>query len=203
MPRPDRAAQRLRTGRTKVITLMVNPSHEYRGFTNVLLLGIDTSLKGTGYVVNIVPDFIDSDRLGAIGLFLGPDRPDGIVCVGEVMALAASAAIHDAGLKPGRDVGVVIKQASPVFDLIALPVGARGRDGDGPRHRRAASAPDRGRAGPCTSAGAPSHGDLALTPPPAPQQTSRKRSTMTSSTSFGSRSHQSAAEKISTSQGPA
>lgn len=237
---PDRAAQRLRTGRTKVITLLVNPYHEYLGFTNVLLSGIITALKGTGYVVNIVPDFIDSDRLGAIetilrnnladglilsrtecfdprirlllerdfpfvshgrtefttqhayvdfdneafariaveeliaqgrrklvivlpearftfaqhlrfgfvsavraagidhvipddltldsrpediaagltALFLRPDRPDGIVCVGEVMALAANAAIHDAGLKPGRDVGVVIKQASPVFGLM-------------------------------------------------------------------------------------
>lgn len=237
---PDRAAQRLRTGRTKVITLLVNPSHEYLGFTNVLLGGIVASLRGTGYSVTIVPDFIEADRVAAIrnilrnnladGLILSrtecfdprvrllleldfpfvshgrtefttphafvdfdneafariaverliaanrrrlmivlpesrftfaqhlrfgfvsavrqagieqvipdevtldtppediaraltrrlraPDRPDGIVCVGEVMALAATAAVHDAGLVPGRDVDLVIKQASPVFDLM-------------------------------------------------------------------------------------
>ena len=237
---PDRAAQRLRTGRTKVITLMVNPSHEYLGFTNVLLSGIVNSLRGTGYSVTIVPDFIEADRVAAIrnilrnnladGLIVSrtecfdprvrllleqdfpfvshgrtefttqhafvdfdneafariaverliaagrrrlmivlpearftfaqhlrfgfvsavrqagidlvipdevtldtqpeeiarvltrrlrtTDRPDGIVCVGEVMALAETAAVHDAGLLPGRDVDLVIKQASPVFDLM-------------------------------------------------------------------------------------
>lgn len=237
---PDRAAQRLRTGRTQVITLLLNPAHEYLGFTDELLSGLAGALRGTGYSVTITPDFIDSDRVAAIrnilrngladGIVLSrtecfdprirlllerdfpfvshgrtefttphafvdfdneafarqavrgllasgrrrlmivlpearftfaqhlrfgflsevrevgaehlivedltldsppeeiarrlteilraPDRPDGIVCVGEVMAMAALAAIHDAGLVAGRDVDVLLKQASPVFNLM-------------------------------------------------------------------------------------
>lgn len=237
---PDRAAQRLRTGRTKVISLLINPGHEYLGFTHVLLNGITAALRGTGYSVTITPDFIDSDRVSVIrnilrnnladGIvlsrtecfdprvrllleqdfpfvshgrtefttphayvdfdneafarqsvqwllkagrkrlmmvlpqaqftfsqhlrygFLSEVReagiehiipedlsidtppaeiarrltemlrsdaaPDGIVCVGEVMALAALAAIDDAGLSPGNQVDMLIKQASPVFDLM-------------------------------------------------------------------------------------
>ena len=37
---PDRAAQRLRTGQTKVISLLINPSHEFLDFTSVLLGGL-------------------------------------------------------------------------------------------------------------------------------------------------------------------
>ncbi len=237
---PDRAAQRLRTGRTKVISLLINPGHEYLGFTHVLLNGITAALRGTGYSVTITPDFIDSDRVSVIqnilrnnladGIILsrtecfdlrvrllleqdfpfvshgrtefttphayvdfdnesfarqavrwlhkaGRKRlmivlpqaqftfsqhlrfgflsevreagiehiipedltidtppgelaqkladilrsdapPDGIVCVGEVMALAALAAIDDVGLVAGDHVDMLIKQASPVFDLM-------------------------------------------------------------------------------------
>ncbi|WP_222435205.1 LacI family transcriptional regulator [Puniceibacterium confluentis] len=237
---PDRAAQRLRTGRTKVISLLINPGHEYLGFTHVLLNGITAALKGTGYSVTITPDFIDSDRVSAIenilrnnladgivlsrtecfdprvrlllekdfpfvshgrtefttqhafvdfdneafarqavkwllkagrkrlmivlpqaqftfsqhlrfgflsevreagidhiipenltidtppaeiarqltSLLLSESPPDGIVCVGEVMALAALAAIDDAGMVAGDQVDMLIKQASPVFDLM-------------------------------------------------------------------------------------
>ncbi|SNR37517.1 LacI family transcriptional regulator [Puniceibacterium sediminis] len=237
---PDRAAQRLRTGRTKVISLLINPGHEYLGFTHVLLNGITAALRGTGYSVTITPDFIDSDRISVIRnilrnnladgivlsrtecfdprvrllleqdfpfvshgrtefttphayvdfdneafarqsvqwllkagrrrlmivlpqaqftfsqhlrfgflsevreagiehiipedlsidtppaeiarrlkeMLLSDTPPDGIVCVGEVMALAALAAIDDARMVAGDQVDMLIKQASPVFDLM-------------------------------------------------------------------------------------
>ncbi len=236
---PDRAAQRLRTGRTKVISLLVNPEHEYLGFTDELLAGIVRRLKGTGYSVTIIPDFIDGDRVAAVqnilrnnladGLIftrtecfddrvrllleedfpfithgrtefgtphpfvdydneafaraaverlvekgrerisiilpdarftfaqhlrygflaavraagveyrieditlhaapqaiagyltdrlVADDPPDGLVCVGEVTAMASRAALHDTGMVLGQDADIVAKRASPIFDLL-------------------------------------------------------------------------------------
>ena len=46
-----------------------------------------------------------------------PDPPDGWVCPGEIAAIATNAAIYDTGLKLGRDVDMVAKQTSRVFDL--------------------------------------------------------------------------------------
>ena len=236
---PDRAAQRLRTGRTKVISLLINPSHEFLDFSSVLLRGLVSILKGTGYSVTIIPDFIGEDRVETVrhilqnnladgivftrteafderirisleagmpfvthgrtefttshafvdfdneayarmaverlvalgrkrlGIVLpearftfaqhlrygfistaraagiaheilenvtlesepaelsaqmakrlkAPDAPDGLVCVGEVSALAALAALDDCGMTLGREVDIVAKRASPVFDL--------------------------------------------------------------------------------------
>lgn len=76
---PDRAAQRLRTGRTKVVTLLVNPGHEFLGFTNELLTGIGTALRGTGYSVTIIPDYITEDRIAAIRNILRQRLADGII----------------------------------------------------------------------------------------------------------------------------
>ena len=237
---PDRAAQRLRTGRTKVISLLVNPGHEFLGFTSVLLGGFTSVLKGTDYSVTIVPDYIGEDRVETVrhilrnnladgliftrtesfdervrvlleadfpfvshgrteftvphpyvdfdneayarmaverlvslgrtrlGIILPeprftftqhlrygfmsavrqagvdhelfedvtvdmtpeelsshiarrlrrPNPPDGLVCVGEVTAIAARAALDDCGLQLGHDLDLVAKRASPVFNLL-------------------------------------------------------------------------------------
>ncbi len=237
---PDRAAQRLRTGRTKVVQLMLNLDHEFLGFTHDLIGGISEALAGTGYSVTIFPDVLQSDRLGSVmqivqnrlgdgiifnrtepfdsrvrylteqgfpfachgrteltaphpfvdfdneafaraavkrlvekgrrhvmmvlpdarysfaqhlrhgvvsaareaGIryelpgdvhldippaetvawlkrrFAEGDRPDGIVCVGEVSAIGTLAAITDSGLQLGTDLDVVAKRASSIFDLL-------------------------------------------------------------------------------------
>ncbi|MCQ0969395.1 LacI family transcriptional regulator (plasmid) [Paracoccus sp. TK19116] len=237
---PDRAAQRLRTGRTKVIQLLLNLDHEFLSFTHEMLGGLSDSLAGTGYSVTLFPDILDRDRLtsirqiveGRLGdgvifnrtetfdprvrylteqgfpfvchgrtefsaphpwvdfdneafarlavqrlldkgrrriLIVLPlekysfsqhlrwgavaaardagatceipdevnldtpqdevaawlrarlrqeDRPDGIVCVGEIAAMIALSAVADTGLAMGRDLDVVAKQASGVFDLL-------------------------------------------------------------------------------------
>lgn len=47
----------------------------------------------------------------------GPNPPNGIICPGEIAAMAALAAIDDVGLTLGRDVDVLAKQTSQVFDL--------------------------------------------------------------------------------------
>lgn len=237
---PDRAAQRLRTGRTKVVQLLLNLDHEFLSFTTELIGGLSEALAGTGYSVTLFPDILDRDRLTAVrrivegrlgdgvifnrtepfdprvrylteqgfpfvchgrteftvphpfvdfdneafarlavgrlldrgrtrpliilppdrysfaqhlrwgivsatrdagitceipghitldtpqdqalawlrGRLSQADRPDGIICVGEVAAMIALAAIDDNGLRIGQDIDVVAKQASGVFDLL-------------------------------------------------------------------------------------
>jgi len=46
------------------------------------------------------------------------DPPDGFICGGEVSALAVMAACHDRGLEIGRDVHLVAKQTSGLFDQV-------------------------------------------------------------------------------------
>ena len=237
---PDRAAQRLRTGRTKVVQLLLSLDHEFLGFTHDLLGGLSEALQGTGYSVTLFPDILHSDRLTAVrqivenrlgdgivlnrtepfdprvrylieqgfpfvshgrtefttphpwvdydneafaraavarlaqkgrsrllmilpeprytfaqhlrygliaacrerGLswetpeditlstpapqiadslkrrFAAPDAPDGVICVGEVAAIASLSAMADLGLHPGGRMDVVVKRASAIFDLL-------------------------------------------------------------------------------------
>lgn len=63
---PNRAAQRLRTGRTKVISLLLNTTHEYLSFTSEFLKGMTDGLAGTGYAITITPDRLSDDRLEVI-----------------------------------------------------------------------------------------------------------------------------------------
>ncbi|UES38441.1 substrate-binding domain-containing protein [Roseibium aggregatum] len=63
---PNRAAQRLRTGRTKVISLLLNTRHEFLSFTSEFLGGMSEGLAGTGYAITITADGLADDRLEAI-----------------------------------------------------------------------------------------------------------------------------------------
>ncbi len=76
---PDRAAQRLRTGRTKVVSLLVNPHHEFLGFTDVLLNGLTDAFRGTGYHITITPDFIEGDRVAAVDNIVRNRLADGVI----------------------------------------------------------------------------------------------------------------------------
>lgn len=77
---PDRAAQRLRTGRTKVVTLLLNTDHEFLGFTNEFLNGLTRALAGTGYAVNITPDPVDHDsRMSTVRNILRNRLADGLI----------------------------------------------------------------------------------------------------------------------------
>jgi LacI family transcriptional regulator len=76
---PDRAARRLRTGRTQVVTLLLNTEHEFLGFTHEFLSGIIEALRGTGYSVNVVPDNVAEDRLQPVRNILRNQLADGIL----------------------------------------------------------------------------------------------------------------------------
>lgn len=76
---PDRAARRLRTGRTQVITLLLNTEHEFLGFTHEFLSGITERLRGTGYSVTVVPDNPGEDRLDPVRTILRNNLADGLL----------------------------------------------------------------------------------------------------------------------------
>ncbi|WP_353622872.1 substrate-binding domain-containing protein [Aliirhizobium terrae] len=46
------------------------------------------------------------------------DPPDGFICGGEVSAMAVMSAAHDLGLEIDRDVRLVAKQTSGLFDQV-------------------------------------------------------------------------------------
>ncbi|NKX45645.1 LacI family transcriptional regulator [Roseicyclus persicicus] len=76
---PDRAARRLRTGRTQVISLLLNTEHEFLGFTHEFLTGITEVLAGTGYSVTVVPDSPGDDRLAPVRTILRNNLADGLL----------------------------------------------------------------------------------------------------------------------------
>lgn len=76
---PDRAAQRLRTGRTKVVQLLLNLDHEFLGFTHDLLGGLSEALQGTGYSVTLFPDVARADRMSAVRQIVENRLGDGLV----------------------------------------------------------------------------------------------------------------------------
>lgn len=76
---PDRAARRLRTGRTQVVTLLLNTNHEFLGFTHEFLSGITEGLRGTGYAVTVVPDSLGPDRLEPVDTILRNRLADGLL----------------------------------------------------------------------------------------------------------------------------
>ena len=76
---PDRAAQRLRTGRTHVIYLMLPPHDEIFGFGTSLVRGISNALVGTPYHLVIMPDFGLEDQETAIARVVQNKQADGII----------------------------------------------------------------------------------------------------------------------------
>ena len=76
---PDRAAQRLRTGRTKVISLLLNLDHEFLGFTSEFLAGFTGALDGTDYSVTIFADSVGGDRMSTVRTILRHRMADGLV----------------------------------------------------------------------------------------------------------------------------
>ncbi len=76
---PDRAAQRLRTGRTKVISLILDPHHEILGFTNELIDGLSGVLVGTGYHLTVFPQTVGADTLAPIQHVVRNNLADGVI----------------------------------------------------------------------------------------------------------------------------
>ncbi len=76
---PDRAAQRLRTGRTQVINLILPPHEEILGFGTLLIRGISARLENTGYHLVVLPDFGPDKSAEQIQRVVRDRLADGII----------------------------------------------------------------------------------------------------------------------------
>lgn len=76
---PDRAAQRLRTGRTNVIALLLNPHEEIIGYGSSLISGITKALRKTPYHLVVMPNFADHPPLHQIENILRNRLADGLI----------------------------------------------------------------------------------------------------------------------------
>jgi len=76
---PNRAARRLRTGKTMVINLLLDPHFEVLGFGNALLVGATKALEGSGYNLVVTPHFNDVDPLVPIQNIVTNRLADGVL----------------------------------------------------------------------------------------------------------------------------
>lgn len=76
---PDRAAQRLRTGKTKVISLVLDRHDELFGFSNSLIYGLMQALENTGYHLVITPHFAGGEGVSAVEHIVKNHLADGII----------------------------------------------------------------------------------------------------------------------------
>ncbi len=76
---PDRAAQRLKTGRTNVISVILEPHEEILGFGISLMQGLARALKDTPYHLIVTPNFIDDGNIEAISYIVRNGMADGMI----------------------------------------------------------------------------------------------------------------------------
>ena len=76
---PDRAALRLRTGKTHIISLILDPHNEILGFGNSMVSGIVKALQGTAYHLNITPHFTDGDGMEPVVEIVRNGLADGLI----------------------------------------------------------------------------------------------------------------------------
>jgi LacI family transcriptional regulator len=76
---PDRAAQRLKTGRTNVIGVLLDPHEEILGFGTSIMYGITTALQGTPYHLIVMPNFLKSSNVEAVQYIIRNNLADGLI----------------------------------------------------------------------------------------------------------------------------
>lgn len=76
---PDRAAQRLKTGRTNVISVLLDPHEEILGYGTSLMMGIAKALAGTPYHLIVTPNFLADSNIDAIEHIVRNGMADGII----------------------------------------------------------------------------------------------------------------------------
>jgi LacI family transcriptional regulator len=90
-------------------------------FSSHMRDGFMAAVNAAGIAYEIPEGITIDSPSGAIrhcfdACFARPDRPDGVICGGEVIAMAVMAAAYDRHLTLGTDVHVVAKQTSGLFD---------------------------------------------------------------------------------------
>lgn len=76
---PDRAAQRLRTGRTNVISLVLDPHEEILGYGASMIRGLSAALRDTPYHLVITPHFSDTPAIDPVAHIVRNRMADGLL----------------------------------------------------------------------------------------------------------------------------
>jgi LacI family transcriptional regulator len=76
--RPDRAGVRLRTGKTNVITVVLNPEDEGSGFFSQFVYGVSDGLKNTPYHLVITPYDLN-DPMAPVRYIVETASADGVI----------------------------------------------------------------------------------------------------------------------------
>src|SRR5689334_20512848 len=76
---PDRTALRLKTGRTNVIALMLDPHDEILGFGQSMVSGLTAALAGTSYHLVITPSVKSARPIDPILYVLRNKAADGVI----------------------------------------------------------------------------------------------------------------------------
>lgn len=76
---PDRAAQRLRTGRTNVISFILEPHDEMLGFGSMMIAGIMAALRDTPFHLVVTPQFQGTDPVAPVRHIVRNRQADGII----------------------------------------------------------------------------------------------------------------------------
>ncbi len=76
---PDRAALRLKTGRTNVVTLILEPDEQIYGFGTNLVTGITEALRDTAYHLVITPLFRNVPPLDPVRHIVRNRMADGVI----------------------------------------------------------------------------------------------------------------------------
>lgn len=76
---PNRAGVRLRTGRTNVISLVLETEHDVMNMTSRLISSIANGLSGTGFHLVMTPEIPDQDPLSAVRYVVETRSADAII----------------------------------------------------------------------------------------------------------------------------
>lgn len=76
---PDRAAQRLKTGRTNVISVLLDPHEEILGYGTSLMHGLARALQATPYHLIVTPNFIGGSNVDAVNYIIRNGMADGLI----------------------------------------------------------------------------------------------------------------------------
>jgi LacI family transcriptional regulator len=77
--RPHRAGVRLKTGRTFVISLVLNQADDMSDYARRLIMGISQALGGTQYHLQVLPQNIDQDPLDPVRYIVDTAAADGLI----------------------------------------------------------------------------------------------------------------------------
>jgi LacI family transcriptional regulator len=77
--RPHRAGVRLKTGRTFVISFVLNQADDMSDYARRLIMGISQALSGTHYHLQVLPQNIDQDPIDPVRYIVDTQAADGLI----------------------------------------------------------------------------------------------------------------------------